>query len=83
MLSLAMNKKKWRNHLTNKYLYGNIPMASASIKEQRLRFCGNSWGSKNELVSEVLLWEPTHGRRKPGRSPKSYITQLIENSDCR
>ena len=46
MLRAAMNKI-WRNHLTNKDLYGNIPKASASIREQQLRFCGHSWRSKS------------------------------------
>ena len=37
---------------------------------------------KKELISDVLLWEATHGKRKPGRPPTSYITQLTEVTDC-
>ena len=70
-----------RNHLTNKDLYCNIPKSSASIREQRLRFCGHSWRNKKEFISDVLLWEPIHGR-KPGRPRKYYISKLIEDTDC-
>ena len=34
MLRAALNKS-WREHLTNKKLYGNIPKISVVIREQR------------------------------------------------
>ena len=45
MLRVALNKS-WRDHLTNKELYGNIPNISSSIRQQRMRFDGHSWRSK-------------------------------------
>ena len=60
------------------YIYGNIRKCS----EQQLRVVGYSWCNKNTLVSVVLLWEPTRGRRKPVQPLKSYNTQLIEDNYC-
>ena len=35
--------------------------------------------SRNELISDVLLWTPTHGRAKAART---YIQQLCEDTGC-
>ena len=51
---VAPNKSR-KQHLTNKELYGKIPNITSSILEQRLRFAGYSWRSKNELTSHLLL----------------------------
>ena len=48
MLQAALNKS-WREHLTNKELYGNIHKISVAIREQRLRFTGHCWRSEGEL----------------------------------
>ena len=61
ILRAALNKS-WREHLTNKELYGNIPKISVAIREQRLRFAGHCWRSECELASELLLWQPSHGK---------------------
>ena len=62
MLRAALNKS-WREHLKNKELYGNIPKISIAIREQRLRFAGHCWRSEGELASDLLLWQPYHGKR--------------------
>ncbi|XP_067028325.1 uncharacterized protein [Acropora muricata] len=62
MLGAALNKS-WIDHLSNAYLYGNVPCVTATIRQQRLRFTGHCWRSINELSSELLLWEPSHGKR--------------------
>ena len=80
MLRAALNKS-WTDHLTNVELYGNIPRVTTTIREQRLRFAGHCWRSKNEICSEVLLWEPLHGRRSCGRPKKTYIDQLIADTE--
>ena len=67
MLRAALNKS-WTDHLSNAELYG------------RLRFAGHCWRSKNELSSEVLLWEPSHGKRSRGRPRKTYVDQLIADT---
>ena len=82
MLLAALNKS-WREHLTNKELYGNIPKISVAIREQRLRFSGHCWRSEGELASDLLLWQPYHGKRFRGRPPLTYIDQLVKDTGCR
>ena len=81
MLRAALNKS-WKDHISNKYLYLEIPRISASIRKQRLRFAGHCWRSKAELASDVLLWQPTHSKRPRGRTAKTYIDQLLEDTGC-
>ena len=40
------------------------------------------WRSRDELISDVLLWTPTHGRAKAGRPARTYIQQLCEDTGC-
>ena len=80
MLRAALNKS-WREHPTNKELYGKIPPISKSIRQQRLRFAGHCWRSK-ELVGDVLLWRPSHGKQRPGRPKKTFIDQLMDDTGC-
>ena len=35
-----------------------------------------------ELIRDVLLWTPTHGRPKAGRQARTYIQQLCEDMGC-
>ena len=37
---------------------------------QRLRFVGHCWRSTYELVIDLILWQPHHGKRKCGRPAK-------------
>ena len=38
--------------------------------------------SRDKLISDVLLWTPTHGRAKAGRPAWTYIQQLCEDTGC-
>ena len=80
MLRAALNKS-WKQHPTKKQLYGHLPPITQTIKERRTRHAGHCWRS-SELISDVLLWAPTHGRTRPGRPTKTYIEQLSEDSGC-
>ena len=55
-------------------------MITITIKEHRMRFSGYCWRSREQMISEVLLWEPLHGQRKPGRPQKMYTAQLRNDS---
>ena len=57
----------WSQHLKNAQLYGDLPKISDTIREQRTRFSGHCWGSKEEVISNVLLWQPSHGKRSRRR----------------
>ena len=41
---------------------------------------GHCWRSRDELISDVVLWTPT--RAKEGRPARTYIQQLCEDTGC-
>ena len=53
-----------------------------TIQVRRTRHAGHCWRSKDELISDVLLWTPTYGRAKAGRPARTYIQQLCEDTGC-
>ena len=81
LLRAALNVS-WKQHLTNKQLYGNLPAISHIIRERRTRFVGHCWREKDEIVSDVLLWTPKHGHSSKGRPHKTFIKQLCEDTKC-
>ena len=46
----------WREHKTNKELYGNLPKITDTLKIGRLRFIVHCWRRKDEVISELRLW---------------------------
>lgn len=79
MLRAVLNVS-WKDHVTNKELYGKLLPITDVIRERRLRFAGHCFRNKNELASSLLLWTPTHGSRKSGRPCKTYIDQLTTDT---
>ena len=53
-----------------------------TIQVRRTRHAGHCWRSKDELISDVLLWAPTHGCARVERPARTYIQQLCEDSGC-
>ena len=53
-------------------------------RKLNLQFLGISlyWRSRDELIRDVLIWTPTHGRAKAGRPARTYIQQLCEDKGC-
>ena len=81
MLRAILNKS-WRQHPTRHQLYGHLPPITKAIQVRRTRHAGHCWRSRDELISDVLLWTPTHGRAKAGRPARTYIQQLCEYTGC-
>ena len=81
MLRAILNKS-WRQHPTRHQLYGHLPPITKTIQVRRTRHAGHCWRSRDELIRDVLLWTPTHGRAKAGRSARTYIQQLCEDTGC-
>ena len=63
MLRAILNKS-WRQHPTRHQLYGHLPPITKTIQVRRARHAGHCWRSRDELIRDVLLWTPTHGRVK-------------------
>ena len=73
------------------YLYSSTDMTATWKK---LRFilsvrsdfhmtnAGHFWRSRDKLISDVLLWTPSHGQTKAGRPARAYIQQLCADTGC-
>ena len=76
----AILNKSWQQHPTRHQLYGHLPPITKTIQVRRTRHAGHCWRSRDELIRDVLLWIPTHGRAKAGRPARTYIQQLCEDT---
>ena len=81
LLRATLNKS-WRQHPTRHQLYGHLPPITKTIQVRQTRHAGHSWRSRDKLISDVLLWTPTHGRAKAGWPARTYIQQLCEDTGC-
>ena len=81
MLRAILNKS-WRQHPTRHQLYGHLPPITITIQVRRARHAGDSWRSKDGLMSDVLLCTPAYGQAKAGRPARTYIQQLCKDTGC-
>ena len=81
MLRAILNKS-WQQHPTRNQLYGHLPPITKTIQVRRTRYAGHWWRSRDELISDVLLWTPTYGRAEAGGPARTYIQQLCEDTGC-
>ena len=81
MLRAILNKFWWQ-HPTRHQLYGHLPPITKAIQVRRTRHVGHNWRSRNELISDVLLWTTTLDRAKAERPARTYIQQLCEETGC-
>ena len=81
MLRAILNKS-WRQHPTKHQLYRHLPPITKTIQVRRTRPAGHCWRSRDELISDVLLWTHTYGQAKAGRPARTYIQQLCEDPGC-
>ena len=81
MLRGILNKS-WRQHPTRHQLYGHLLHITKTIQVRRTRHAGHCWRSRDELISDVLLWTSTYGRAKAGRPARTCIQQLCEDTGC-
>ena len=75
MVQAILNKSK-RQHPTKQQLYGHLPTITKTIQFRRTRHVGVCWRSRDELISDIPLLTPSHGRAKAGRPARTYIQQL-------
>ena len=81
MLGAILNKS-WRQYPTKQQLYGHLPLITKTIQLRRTRHAGHCWRSRHELISDVLLWTPLHGRAKAGWPARTYIQLLCADTGC-
>ena len=64
------------------YIYIYIYIEREREREKQTRHAGHGWRSRDELISDVLLWTPSHGRAKAGWPAQTYIQQLCADMGC-
>ena len=80
MLRAILNKS-WGQHPTKQQLYGLLHITK-TIKVRQTRHAEHCRRSRNELISNVFLRTPSHGRAKAGRPASTYIPQLCGDTGC-
>ena len=80
MLRAILNKS-WGKHPARHQLYGYLAPITKTIQVRRTRHAEHCWRSRDELISDVLLWTPTYCRAKAGRPSLTYIQQLCSPED--
>ena len=81
MLRAILNKSWWQ-HPTRHQLYGHLPPIMKTIQVRWTRHAGHCWRSKDELISDVLLWTLAYVQAKAGWPARTYIQQLCEDTGC-
>ena len=76
MLRTILNKS-WRQHPTKHH-----PPIAKTILVRQTRHAGHCWRSRDELISDELLWTPTYGRAKAGQPARTYVQQLCNDTEC-
>ena len=79
MLRAILNKS-WKQHPTKQQLYGHLPPISKIIQVRRTRHAGHCLSSKDQLITNMLLWTSSIGRAKAGWPARNYIQQLCADT---
>ena len=58
MLRAVLNKSWWQYPIKQQ-LYGHLSPITKTIQVRRIRHAGHCWRSKDELISDILLWIPS------------------------
>ena len=75
MLRMVLNVD-WRDHVSNKTLYGMLPRISQKIAYRRMGMAGHCCRHPELPASRLVLWEPTHGVKLRGKQRRSYVGVL-------
>ena len=75
MLRAILNKS-WRKHPTRQQLYGHRQLITKIIKVRRSRHAGHCGLSRDELISDVLLLTPSHGKAKDDQLEPTYSSSV-------
>ena len=81
MLRAILNRS-WQQHPTRRQLYGHVPPITKTIQARRTRHAGHCWRSKDEIVSDVVMWTPAYDQSKAGRPVRTFIQQLCDDTGC-
>ena len=71
----AVLNKFWKQKPTKHQLYDHSPPISQTIQVRRTRHVEHCWGSKNELISNILVWTSTNRCANIGQPARTYVSQ--------
>ena len=77
LLDYSLFRKIYRSsHPIKQQLYGHLPTILKTIQIRRARHAGHCWRSKDEHISDILLWTNSHGGARFGRPYRTYQRQF-------
>ena len=79
MLQTVLNKS-WKQHPIKPQLHSHLPPILQTIKKEKQDMLGITGQSKYKVISDILLWTPTHGHTSVVQPAKTYIHQLCEDT---
>ena len=78
----AILNKTLKQYPTKQRLFGHLAPISKTIQVRQTRHARHCWKSKDKVISDVLLWTPTHGHANVGQPAKTYLYQLCVDPGC-
>ena len=80
-MARVVKNMTWQKRNKNEVLDAGLPRISTTIRERDLRFCGHCWGSKNQVVGDLVLWERKHGKRSVGGQAGTAVDLLEADTE--
>ena len=53
----------WRQNFTLSQIYGDLQPLFVTLAKRRAQFAGHAFRAKGEIISDILLWKATIGRK--------------------
>ena len=76
----VVHQVSWRDHTKNRELYGNLPKLSTKIQQRRMKFVGHCYRNSELVASQLVLWQPTLGRKNRERQRSTYVDSLLKDT---
>ena len=75
---LVILNKSSKKYPSKQQLYDHLSAISKTIQIRQTKHAEHGWRSKDKLISDVLLWTPSHRR-----SARTYLQQLCKDTGLR
>jgi len=70
----------YEEHITNIELYGSLLRISKVLLSRRLRFAGHCVRRTDQLVSDLVLWQPTGTLIHGGHVRMTFLRRLLKDT---
>jgi len=78
LLRYALNIK-WTQHISNVNLYQDVPLVGDKIRYRRLQFAGHCLRANDQLISDLIFWDPPEKYHQGMGVTKIYPKVLCED----